>query len=103
MPDADESSRKDMEQEAPQELMGRYGHDLLLAAMCVVSPAEGDVTIVEGDETMVGDGYAVGISSQVAQNLFWPAEGWLGIDHPIAGEQPPKEAAKGLGNSDLLK
>ena len=38
--DADESSRQDMQQEAAQELMGRYGHDLLLVAVCVVSPAE---------------------------------------------------------------
>ena len=101
--DADESSRQDMEQESPQELMRRYGHDLLLVAMCVVSPAEGDLIVLEGHETMAGDRHAMGISSQVAENMFRSSEGWLGIDHPIAGEQSPQESSKVLRSSDLLK
>jgi len=76
--DADQSPRQDMEQEAAQELMRRYGHDLLLVAVCVVSPAEGDLIPVEGDETMAGDGHAMGVSSQVAEDVFRAAEGWLG-------------------------
>jgi uncharacterized protein GlcG (DUF336 family) len=84
--DADQASGQDMEQEAAQELMRRDGHDLLLVAMRVVSPTEGDAAIAQGDKAMIGDGDAVGISGQVAQNLFRPAERRLGIDHPIAGE-----------------
>jgi hypothetical protein len=70
MPDADESSRKNVEQEATQELVRRYSHDLLLAAVGVVSPAEGDTAVVKGDEAMVRDGNAVGVSSQIAENVF---------------------------------
>jgi len=92
-----------MEQEATQELVRRYRHDLLLVAVCVVSPAERNAPIVAADETMVRDGDAVGVSSQVAEDVFWPAERWLGIDHPIAGEQSPQEPAKVLGSSDLLQ
>lgn len=50
--------------------MRRYRHDLLLIAVCVVSPEKGDMVIIKGDETMVGDSHAVCIASQVAQNQF---------------------------------
>jgi hypothetical protein len=103
MPDTDEASRKDMEQEATQELMRRYRHDLLLVAVRIVSPAESNVPIVAGDETMVRDGDAVGVSSQVAEDVFWAAEGWLGVDHPVSGEQSAQEAAEVFGRSDLLQ
>ena len=46
-----------------QELICRKSHELLFAAMSVVLPAEGDSIIVEGDETMVGDGNAVSVAS----------------------------------------
>src|ERR1700691_3897393 len=52
---------------------------------------------------MAGDGHAMGVSSQVAENVFRAAEGWLAIDNPVVDEQPPQEAAKMLGSSDLLK
>jgi hypothetical protein len=52
-----------MEQEAAQELICRKSHELLFAAMNVVLPAEGDSIVMEGDETMVGDGNAVSVAS----------------------------------------
>jgi hypothetical protein len=33
--------------------------------VCVVLPAEGDSIVVEGDETMVGDGDTVSVASQI--------------------------------------
>ena len=75
-----------MEQEATQELMRRYRHYLLLVAVCVISPAERNALIVAGDEPMVGDSDAVGVSSQIAEDVFWAAEGWLGVDHPVSGK-----------------
>ena len=92
-----------MEQEATQELVRRYRHDLLLVAVRVVSPSERNALIVAGDETMVRDGDAVGVSSQVAEDVFWAAEGWLGVDHPVSGEQSAQEAAEVFGRSDLLQ
>src|SRR5215469_17268953 len=103
MSDADEPSRKNMEQEATQELVRRYGHDLLLVAVCVVSPAERNAPIVAGDEPMVRNGDAVGVSSQVAEDVFRAAEGRLRVDHPVSSEQSPQEAAEVLGRSDLLQ
>ena len=46
---------------------------------------------------MVGDGDAMGVASQIMQDVLGPAEGWLGIDDPVLlieraqedGEAPP--------------
>jgi hypothetical protein len=53
--DANEVPGEDVDEESSQELIGGDGHDLLLAAVGIVLPAEGDAAIVEGYETMVGD------------------------------------------------
>ena len=86
MPDADKAAGQDVKQEAAQELMGGNGHDLLLAAVSVVSPTEGDAIVFEVQETMVGDGDAVGVAGQVLENVFRSAERRLGIDDPILPE-----------------
>jgi hypothetical protein len=56
--------------------------------MNVVFPAEGDSIVVEGDESMVGDGNAVSVASQVVEDMFWPAEGRLSVDDPLLTEEP---------------
>jgi hypothetical protein len=63
--------------------MGGNGHDLLFAAVRIVSPAEGDATVFEGHESMVGDGDAMGITGQVVENVLGAAEGRLGVDDPV--------------------
>src|SRR5260370_29713826 len=74
---------QNVDEKAAQELIRGNGHDLLLAAVGVVSPAEGDAIALKGHETMVGDGDAVGIAGQVVENILGAAERWLGIDHPV--------------------
>ncbi len=68
-----------MKQEAAQELMSGNGHDLLLAAVSIVSPAEGDAIVFEGNEPMVGNGDAMGVAGQVVENMLGAAEGWLSV------------------------
>jgi hypothetical protein len=70
-------------EEPPQELIGGKGHHLLLTAMCVVLPAEGDLAVGEGDEPVVGDGDAVRVAGEVVQHMVSAAEEWLGIDDPL--------------------
>jgi len=57
--DANQPLGQDVDEEAAQELMGGNGHNLLLAAVGIVSPAEGDAIALKGHEAMVGDGDAV--------------------------------------------
>jgi len=88
--DANQAGGQDVKQEAAQELMSGNRHNLLLAAMGVVSPAEGDAIVLEGHEPMVGDGDAMGIAGQVVENVFGTAKGRLGVDHPVLAEQLPE-------------
>ena len=92
--DANESARQNMKQEAAQELMSGNGHDLLLAAVGIVSPAEGDAIVFKGHESMVGDGHAMGVAGQVVENMFGAAERWLGVDNPVL---PDTAAGGNLG------
>ena len=54
--DADQALRQDMKEKAAQELVAGDGHHLLLASVSVVLAAEGDATVLEREEAMVGDG-----------------------------------------------
>ena len=87
MPDAHQTTGENMQQESAQELMCGNSHDLVLAAVCIVSPAEGDMIVLEGDETMVGDGHAMGVAGQIVENMFGAAERWLGVYDPVLPEQ----------------
>jgi hypothetical protein len=63
--DADQALRENVNKEPAQKLVGRNSHDLLLAAMRIVFPAKRDSIILQGNQSMVGDGDAVGIPRQI--------------------------------------
>ena len=75
--DADESPRQNVKQESPDELVSRYGHRSHLVAAGVIPPTEGNAFAIEGDEPVVGDGDTVSITTEIANDLFRPAEGGL--------------------------
>jgi hypothetical protein len=91
---ANQTPGQNVEEEASQELMGGNGHDRLLAAVGVVSPAERDVIVMEGHEAMVGDGDAVGVAGQVVEHMFGAAEGRLGINDPGLLAELPEEVVE---------
>jgi len=101
--DANQAFGQNVKKESAQELMGGNSHDLLLAAMCIVSPAEGYVIVFEGHESMVGDGDAMGVTGPVVENMFGAAERWLGVDHPVLLEALPGEATEVLGRGKMLE
>jgi len=63
--------------------------------MSGVSPAEGDVSVGESNQPVVGDGDAVGIGAEIAQQVFWTTEGRLGIDDPVLAEQQSEPGCEG--------
>jgi len=77
MADANQTAGKDMEQEAAEELAGRNGHDLLFAAMGVITPEEGHISIAEVDEARVGDGYAGVYRARYFRTCSGPPNGGL--------------------------
>ena len=95
--DADQAFGQDMDEKAAQELLGGNGHDLVLAAVGIVSPAEGDAMVLARHEAMVGDGDAMGIAGQVVENMFSTAEGWLGVNDPVLSAELPEEMVEAAG------
>jgi len=71
-----------MQKKAAEEVHGVEGHDLLLAAVGIVAPEKTDALPVEGGDAVVGDGHAMGVTAEVAQNMFGSAEGRLGVNVP---------------------
>ena len=100
--DAHQSAGQNVKQETAQELMSGNSHDLLLAAVSIVSPAERDVLVLEGHEALVGDGHAMGIAGQVVEHMVGAAKGWLGVDHPVLPEQLPEEVGEAAGSGQVL-
>ena len=92
MADADQAFGQHVKKKSAQELICGNGHNLVLAAVGIVSPAEGDAIVLEGHEAMVGDGDAMGVAGQVVENVFGAAEGWLGVDDPVLLAELPEES-----------
>jgi len=93
---ADKAAGQDMQEEASQELLRRERHLLFPIAVGVILPAEGNLVVLESQETLVGDGHAMGVASEIAQHMMGTTEGWLGIDDPVLAEQWAQEGAEGL-------
>lgn len=85
--DANETLGKQVEQETTQELICREGHGAIYVAVRAVSPEEGDVAIVKGNQAVVGNGHPMCIAAEVAHYIFRPAEGPLAVDDPFVTEQ----------------
>ena len=87
--DAVKALGQDVEQEAPDELVGAERHDLLPfgTGAAVVLVAEGHPGLVEVEEAAVRDGDAVGVAGEIGQHGLRSAEGALGIDDPVGPAQ----------------
>src|SRR5258706_9266403 len=94
--DGHEPLRQNMQHKPPQEFVGADRHLPLLVAVGVVFPSEGDLTISQLDEAMVGNGDPMGVPRQVVEHMFGSAKRRLGIDHPVLAEQLAQESAESL-------
>jgi len=65
----------------------------------VFAAAKGEANLValQVQQTMVGDGHAVGIAAQITQGLLRAAKGGLGVDHPLLLAQSSDESIEGTG------
>ena len=65
--------------------------------MTVVAPAEADLTVLHGEEAVVGDGDAVGVAAEVVEDLVGAGEGALGVDDPLGLAEGLEVACEGVG------
>ena len=85
--DAHKTARQQVQEEAAQELFDRQGHEPFLVAVSGVAPAKSYVALGESNQPAVGNGNAVGVGTEIAQRVFWPAERAFGVDDPVVAEQ----------------
>jgi hypothetical protein len=78
-----ESAGEYVEEEPAKKLESVETHRSLSVLVRVVLVAESDLAVVEGEKPLVGDGDTVGVAGEVLEHLLRPAEGGLGVDHPV--------------------
>lgn len=83
MPDLGKMVGQHMYQEAPYELTGSQAHLLLLVAIPVVTPLEGDHSVFKFQNAIIGDGHPVGIASEVFDHFTGVFERRLAVDDPF--------------------
>ncbi len=97
MADADEALGKQVQQEAAQELIERYGHQFLFMVVSGVSPTKGDLAVGQRDQAMVGDGHSVGVTAQILEHILGAAEGWFAVNDPVFSKQWSEPGSEDLG------
>src|ERR1035437_1221876 len=83
MPDFHKPERQNMLAETPQKLSGLERHFFLHIAMAVIFPRKSNLSIINRFYPVIGNGYFVGVASQVFYHLFWPVKRLFGIHHPF--------------------
>src|SRR5947209_19249546 len=86
-----------MQEEAAQELIQGYGHQFLLIVVSRVPPAKGDLAVGQRDQSMVGDGDAVGVTAEILEHILGAPEGWFGVDHPVFAKQRSQPGGEEFG------
>src|SRR3979490_1381097 len=78
-----EALRQHVDQEAPDELVGRQRHRFVAGGPLgpIVLVLEGDAVLVGGQQPAIGDRDAVGVARQIAQHPPGPGERLLRVDH----------------------
>jgi hypothetical protein len=74
---------QNVKQEAADELLGREFHGFVAVVVAVIPPLEPNFVVVEVKQAVVGDGDAMRILRNVAENLFRPGKWSLGVHHPF--------------------
>ena len=85
--DAVEAVGHGMLEEAANELVCGQRHQLALCVMAIVPAGETDLSVIECAEAAVGDGHAMGLASEITENLFRPGKWRFGEDHPVDAGQ----------------
>jgi len=92
-----------VQEEAAQELIDGQSHQPLLVAVGGVSPPERNIASGKSDESVVGDGDAVGVSAEIAYGMLGTTEGRFAIDHPVMPEQLAEPGGEDLGLSEAFQ
>lgn len=97
MANAHESTRHHMEEKPSEEFGGRERHDLHTVVVGVVPPAKPDEAVAVIDEPIIRQRDAVGVSTEIVEDVLGAGEGPLRIHNPVDTLEPTEEGGKGAG------
>ena len=80
---ADQAGRQHVEQEAANELDRIERHDFSSGVIGVVFPVKADAAVFQSAKTVVGDGDAMRVASQILEHAPGSTEGRLDMDDPF--------------------
>lgn len=92
--------RQHVEQEAPEALDGVERHRAEAVAPLGVLPAAGDLAVLSGDQTPVGEGHTMGSAREVLQDVLGLPHRLLRIDDPFGMPEGAQDALPGLRRRD---
>jgi len=92
-----------VQEKAAEELLCRQRHQAFYVSMRPVSPAECDISILERDQAIVGNGHSMGVAAEIAENIFRAAEGRLAMDDPVLAVEFADEGTKSLRVGKVLQ
>ena len=86
MTDAHKTVRQNMREETADKLHCREGHQFLFAIVAVIEILEGDRIFANGNNTMIGNGNAEDVTTEILDQFLLVVERRLDIDFPIFGQ-----------------
>src|SRR5574341_2296087 len=83
--DTDKSARQHVEEEATHEVGPRQSNEAGGVAAAPIAIAKGHRAVFERHQALVADGDAMGVATEVAQDLLRSRHGRLAVDDPLLG------------------
>jgi hypothetical protein len=81
--DVHESTRENVKKEPSQKLHSIQSHRAMTATLVVVLPVECNLAVFTTNEPLIGNGNAMGVSSEVLEYVFGASERGFGVNDPI--------------------
>ena len=97
MTHAHETFGDQVKQEAANEFMGIEGHGLFSVVIFSIPVTEGDFSVVGRENPIIGERHAVGVATEVVEDMDGRSERFFGIDDPGFFSQGVEEELEGYG------
>src|SRR4029077_801733 len=68
-----------------------------------IAPTKRDRSVSKQDQATVGDGHAMGVTTQITEHMLWASEWTFRVDHPVLSEQWSQPSSKGFRLSEELQ
>ena len=81
--DAHEAFGKHVKEETADEFVGIEGDGLFSIPIFAISIAQGDLVVIDFENTVVGESHAMRVAAEVIEHGLWGAERLFRVDDPV--------------------